>query len=481
MSLIGTAIIIFLILTLAVGLWSRTKVQGRAENYYTAGRSMPVWVTGLCLCAPAFDANGSIGNVNLSFTSGFWAGALIPLGLAGCLALTGLFFSGPVHRMGLLTLADFYARRYGRFTETLAVLSLIAANVILIAGNLAGLGLLLGMVFGADYLAMLAAMAALILLYSVTGGVYSTITTSVFQVSIFIVGLLVFFFFLIAEHGWSNLLAPVPARAMDLSGLLERGNGALLNWASLVSLAVGDVVAIDFMQRVISARSPQAARRGCFLAAGVTLAVGLPVSLVGLFAHYLGADPGSHVLVDLALNRVPVLISGLVLVGIIAASMSTAAGVVIALSNMITRNMVQRYSKDRWDDQKLLSFSRWIGLPTMASAVLFAYLRPEPGVLLILAFDVVLAGCFVPFALGIYWKKSNTPGAVASILVGGVLRLILYYSVPEPLAGLDTLIPPLLGLVCFVVVSKLTHKRFRPRHEELLRRPSAEELVAGAA
>ena len=194
--------------------------------------------------------------------------------------------------MGLLTLADFYARRYSRFTETLAVLSLIAANVILIAGNLAGLGLLLGMVFGADYLTMLAAMAALILLYSVTGGVYSTITTSVFQVSIFIVGLLVFFFFLVTEHGWSNLLGPVPVRAMDLSGLLERGNGALLNWASLVSLAVGDVVAIDFMQRVISARSPQAARQGCFLAAGVTLAVGLPISLVGLFAHYLGGRPG---------------------------------------------------------------------------------------------------------------------------------------------------------------------------------------------
>jgi SSS family solute:Na+ symporter len=61
----------------------------------------------------------------------------------------------------------------------------------------------------------------------------------------------------------------------------------------------------------------------------------------------------------------------------------------------------------------------------MTAALIFAYIRPEPGALLILAFDIVLAGCFVPLALGIYWKKANTPAALVSIIAGGTLRLLL--------------------------------------------------------
>ena len=325
MSLTGILIILFVGLTVALGLWSRRKVKGQAENYYTAGRSMPVWVTGLCLSAPAFDANGSMGNASLSHSLGFWAGAVMPLGLAGCLALAGAFFSGPVHRMGLLTLADFYGRRYSRLTETLAVLSMIAANIILIAGNLAGLGLLFQLVFGTGYLSMLVTVSAVILLYTVAGGLYSTITTSVFQVGVFIIGMAVCFLYLVGVYGWPEMMGAVPGESIDLSGLLERGNNALVNWGSLISLAVGDVIAIDFMQRVISAESPRAARRGCYLAAGVTLALGIPISLVGLFAHYFNLEAGSNLLVDLTLKALPTLVGALFLLGIIAASMSTAA------------------------------------------------------------------------------------------------------------------------------------------------------------
>ncbi len=127
----------------------------------------------------------------------------------------------------------------------------------------------------------------------------------------------------------------------------------------------------------------------------------------------------------------------------------------------------------------MLVVSRFIAFPTMAAAILFAYLRPEPGVLLILAFDIVLAGCFVPLALGIYWRSSNTAGAIASILIGGAARLVLYYQLPESYAGLDTLIPPLLSLLVFIVVSRATKDRFKPNHEALTYTPTDQELVKG--
>ena len=127
----------------------------------------------------------------------------------------------------------------------------------------------------------------------------------------------------------------------------------------------------------------------------------------------------------------------------------------------------------------MLRFARWIALPTMAASIAFAYFRPEPGILLILAFDVVLAGCFVPLALGIYWRRSNTPGAIAAIVVGSLTRVALDYSIPEPYAGFDTLIPPVVSLVVFVLVSLATQRNFTPKHEALTTIPTDEELVKG--
>ena len=409
MSLVGLAIILFIGLTLVVGIRTYSKIKGRATNYYVAGNAMPVAVVGITLCAQAFDANGSMGNAFLGFSNGFWAGAAIPIGLACCLFLTGRWFAKPLHRMRLLTLADFYRRRYNNSTETLATFLMMLSNIVLVAGNLAGLGLLLKLVFGVDYLTMVVAMAVCILAYAVSGGLYATITTSVLQVGMFIVSIGVAFFWLTGTVGWENYMARIPEGTFGLDQLFSSERGALVNWAALCSLALGDVVAIDFVQRVISAKSPRDASRGCYLGGSITLVVGLLVTLIGLSAFHFEKEGSPFLLVDLALNDMPMLVGGAVLLGVIAASMSTASGVVLDLANLVTRNMLQRFSKNTWDDATMLRISRWVALPTMGAAVAFAYVRPEPGILLILAFDIVLAGCFVPLVMGIFWKRANTP------------------------------------------------------------------------
>jgi Na+/proline symporter len=479
MSFVGFAVISFIALTLVIGIRTYTKIKGSAANYYVAGNAMPVAVVGVTLCAQAFDANGSMGNASLSFAHGLWAGAVIPIGLASCLFLTGRWFAQPLHRMRLLTLADFYRRRYGDSSETLATLLMMMSNIVLVAGNLAGLGLLLKLVFGVAYLPMVVIIAVCILAYAVSGGLYATITTSVLQVGMFIVSIGIAFFWLVGSIGWEAYVAAIPAASWGLDQLFAVENRALVNWAALGSLALGDVVAIDFIQRVISAKSPRDASRGCYVGGAITLVVGLLVSLIGLAAYFFGKENSPFLLVDLALNDMPMVIGAAVLLGVIAASMSTASGVVLDLANLVTRSLFQRYSKTRWNDKTMLRISRWIALPTMGFAVVFAYLRPEPGILLILAFDIVLAGCFVPLAMGIYWRRANAPGAVAAMVVGISARMILHWMVPESLVGLDTLLAPLASLVAFVGVSVATQNTSPPHHEALTEVPTDEELVAG--
>ena len=83
-------------------------------------------------------------------------------------------------------------------------------------------------------------------------------------------------------------------------------------------------------------------------------------------------------------------------------------------------------------------------------------MRPEPGLLLVVAFDIVFAGCVVPLFLGVYWSRSTQSAAISSILTGTVARAICYFVMPAHLAGLDTLLPPVLGAIAFVSVSLAT-------------------------
>jgi Na+/proline symporter len=93
----------------------------------------------------------------------------------------------------------------------------------------------------------------------------------------------------------------------------------------------------------------------------------------------------------------------------------------------------------------------------------------------------VFAGVVVPLTLGIFWSKANTPGALAAIIVGSVLRLYLFYTIPEALAGLDTMIPPVVSLLVMVPVSLMTQKSHPPKHHVITEIPDDADVLAGRA
>jgi Na+/proline symporter len=90
--------------------------------------------------------------------------------------------------------------------------------------------------------------------------------------------------------------------------------------------------------------------------------------------------------------------------------------------------------------------------------------------------------------MGTYWKKSTPQAAVASIVIGSVLRMILYFIIstapPESpyfaYAGLDTMIPPIVSFAVFVAVSYATYKKTPSRHDVIYLIPSEEDVVTGA-
>ena len=77
---------------------------------------------------------------------------------------------------------------------------------------------------------------------------------------------------------------------MDLSGLYDVANGALLNWGALFALGLGDIIALDFMERVFAAKNPKTAKRGALMGGALTMFTVIPTSMLGVVAFFYFAS-----------------------------------------------------------------------------------------------------------------------------------------------------------------------------------------------
>src|SRR5581483_7121418 len=144
----GIAVIAFLGLSIVVGTLTVKLVKRSSKRYMVAGKSLPLFFVGTMLAAQSIDGNSSLGNVSLVYQFGFWAGAAIPIGLGICLILTGTVYGKRLNKMALLTLPDFYYRRFGNGAEGISGVLMMISFIVLVAGNFAASGFILQAVFG---------------------------------------------------------------------------------------------------------------------------------------------------------------------------------------------------------------------------------------------------------------------------------------------------------------------------------------------
>jgi len=486
----GIAVIAFLAASLIVGTLTSKLVKKSSKRYMIAGKSLPLFFVGTMLAAQSIDGNSSLGNVSLVYQFGFWTGAAIPIGLGICLVLTGTIYGKKLNKMAMLTLPDFYYRRFGNGAEGISSVLMLISFIVLVAGNFAASGFILSSVFHIDFLWAMLIAAVVVLIYTYAGGLFSSAYTDIFQIYLAIGAFWAAFIFFAGGFSGINfgtILGSAPPGYLDLSGLTNIGNGALTNWASIMALGLGDIVALDFMERVFAAKDGKTAQRGALMGAGLTFLTVIPTSMMGIVALYLLpklADPFTAY-PDLAINHVPFPIGAALLMGVLGASMSTANGGLLAISSVMSRNIIQRdilrrmLKKPGLDDRRLLLTTRLFSIPMMIAAFLLGYIIPQPGVYLILAFDIVFAGAWAPLTLGLFWKKANLPAALASLIVGSAIRLLLFFIIPPGLAGLDTMIPPVISFVLFIGVALVTQKKYPGRPGVIDYVPPEEDVVRG--
>ncbi len=379
----GIAIIAFLALSVIVGTLTAKLVKKSSRRYMIAGKSLPLFFVGTMLAAQSIDGNSSLGNVSLVYQFGFWAGAVIPIGLGICLVLTGAFYGKRLNKMAMLTLPDFYYRRFGNGSEGISSILMMISFIVLVAGNFAASGFILSTVLQIDFFWAMLIASIIVLVYTFAGGLFSSAYTDIFQIYLAIAAFwAAFIFFAAGAAGvdFSTILGNAPPGYLDLSGLTDMGNGALINWAGILALGLGDIVALDFMERVFAAKDPKTASRGAFWGAGLTLFTVIPTSMMGIFALYLlpNLEDPFTAYPTLAINHMPYPIGVALLMGVLGASMSTANGGLLAISSVISRNIIQRdiirriLKKPGIEDKKLLMTTRAFTIPMMAASFIFA-------------------------------------------------------------------------------------------------------------
>ncbi len=442
-GLIFWGIIIFLLGTLGIGIWASQQIKGDSVNFLVAGRGLVLPLAAATLMAQSVDSNATLGNTDLSAAFGFWAGASLPIGLALCLFLTGLFYAKPMNRMGLITLPDFYRVKYNQKTEFVAAILMVLSFSFLLAGNLVAGGYLFQTFLGLSYFGGVTLIAALVFVYTVCGGLFAVAYTDAIQVIIAFLGSVLLIGFIGFNFGLS---IPEGMGPLALEQLTVPASGAAINWATILALGLGDIVAIDFMARVFAADSPETAQKACFAGSAGTIIIGVPFSLVALSANQIleqaGIAADGPVLFSLLQGVIPPVIGLVIVAAIMSASLSTADGAILGTSSVIAHNVL--WIRHAHEDQghgaasgdKLLLITRLMAVVITVLGVFFAIRVPQTGVLLLLAFDLGFAGLVVPLTGGLFWARATWQGAIACIIIGSLTRLLFFVLMPT-MFGVD--------------------------------------------
>ncbi len=448
------SVLVYFAVTIAIGLWAAQRVKN-SRDYLLAGRSLPLYMNMATVFATWFGAE-TVLSVSATFARDGLGGIIAdPFGSSFCLLFVALFFARAFYRMDLLTIGDFYRKRYSKPVELITSLAITASYLGWTSAQLTALGLVISVLSGGQIglSAGIVIGAAIVLGYTIWGGMWSVALTDLFQTVVILVGLTAVAFLVGGMAGGPSKVIAAAAEAGRFDFWPKGGAKEWLSFAAIwMTLAIGSIPQQDVFQRVTSAKDERTAVRGSLL--GGLAYFGF--AFVPIFIAYsaLVIDPGyatlfagddareiQRILPNLILERTPLWAQVLFFGALLSAILSTASGALIAPTALFTENVVRPLGPRLGDKQFLLLLRIVLVLFTLAALLFALNSRSTMYEMVQNAYKVTLVSCIVPLAAGIYWKRATVPGAMLSVIFGLVSWGIAELAAPEA-----TFPPQLVGL-----------------------------------
>jgi len=448
---------LYLLLSIAVGLYAARRVHN-STDYVVAGRSLPLYITTATVFATWFGSETVLGTSSTFITDGMHGIVADPFGASLCLILVGVFFARHLYRKNYITIGDFFRERYGRGVELATSVAIMLSYLGWVSAQMVALGLVfnvlsegvisneVGIVLG----------AAIVILYTVYGGMWSVALTDFMQMIIIVLGML-YVGYVVTDKIDGGTIAVIEhaANADKFNFWPEPNLAAILAFiAAFVTLALGSIPQQDVFQRVMSAKNENTAVRGAVLGGSLYfLFAFVPIFLA--YSAFLIDEPMTSklletdsqlVLPNLVLQHTPIFAQIMFFGALLSAIMSTASGTLLAPSTIFTENVLRPFL-GQISDTRFLWIIRAVVLIFGSFVTLFA-LNSDSSIFEMVenAYKVTLVSAFVPLAAGVYWARANTQGAVFSMVFGVVVWIFLEATAPEGLWP-----PQLAGLLASIV------------------------------
>ena len=488
---------IILVVTIAVYLLSMVGIgvfysrrNKSTDDFYLGGRKLGPLVTAMSAEASDMSAYLLMGLPGVALLAGLPEATWTAIGLAIGTYLNWLIVAKRIRRysqkIGAVTIPDFFSRRYH---DDKHILSVIAALVIIVffipytASGFNACGTLFSSLFGTNYFTAMIISAVVIVAYTTLGGFLAASTTDLIQSVIMTIALIVVVFFGIhAAGGWDAVVA----NAQSIPGYLNLSQG--FDAATGTAASYGPITVISTMtwglgyfgiphillrfMAIEDVKKLKTSRRVASIWVVISMGIAVLIGVVGNAMMHAGAIEelssanSQRIIIKIAellstFGFLPAVIGGVILAGILAATMSTADSQLLAAASSVSQDIARDTLGIKLSDRTAMILARCTVIVIALIGVIWA--RNEGSVFTIVSFAWAGFGAaFGPvMLLALFWKKSNKYGAICGMVAGGAMVFIWKYAV-RPLGGaLDIyeLLPAfLIAILVNVAVSLLTSK-----------------------
>ncbi len=489
--------LVYFIIVVVIGFIYAKKSNQSSENYFLGGRGLGPWLT--ALSAEASDMSGWLlmGLPGVAYFTGASEAMWTAIGLALGTYLNWKFVAKRLRKYSevannSITIPDFFSNR---FHDKKNILMTIAAIIILLffciytGSCFVTCGKLFSTLFGLDYATMMVLGALIVFLYTFVGGYLAVSTTDLFQGTLMFFALVIVFIGSVAMAGGvDNTVAFLQGIPGFLSGtetavpLLDEAKRQIVEDGTAMFGApeVYGVVAIvsclawglgyfgmpQVLVRFMSVRHSKEIKKSRIIAVTwcvVSLACAVCIGLVGravLPTEFLTQSAAESIFIVLSQLILPPFICGLVVSGILAASMSSSSSYLLISGSAVATNIFKGLIKKDATDRQVMIVARLTLVAVLLFGVVIA-LDENSSIFGVVSYAWAGFGAsFGPLMLlSLYWRRTNFPGALAGMVTGAVVVLV-WHNFIKPFGGVFAvyeLLPAfILALVAIVVVSLLT-------------------------
>lgn len=468
---------VYLAASLAIGIYANRYVSTMAD-YVVAGRALRSCLGIATMVGSELGLITVMYSAQKGFTGGF---AAFHIGLVAgvvtlVVGLTG-FIVVPLRRMGVMTIPEYYERRFGRGVRimggaVLALAGILNMGLFLKAGSIFVTGLT-GMTEPYQLNIVMTVLLLLVLVYTILGGMISVIITDYLQFVVLSVGLLLACGFAVSELGWSNIIDGITslkaAAGFDPFTSKEFGPDYVvwMIFLGLVSCAIWQTA----VMRACAAESVQVVKRlyiwssiGFMIRSVVPQFLGI-CALVYFADHATGraffvdtdaltaAEQTEHTMLGMPVflsQILPAGVIGVIGAAMLAAFMSTHDSYLLCWSSVLTQDVVAPLMRDNLTDRARITLTRAfiavIGIFLLIWSLWYP-LGQDLWDYMAITGAIYFTGATTLLVFGIYWKRASRTGAYLSLICGfGALLGLKPVQVAIGLTGDNALDAEVVGL-----------------------------------